>query len=389
MLARHLDARIQAKETATPHQAFNNFRAIAWLTLDSLGICMRFVGLLLLSIIFSGCATHGQEHHFEKDPTAVSDSVSRVNQNGRATVYYFRENAFMQQTIAAPMPPLYYGVDGKLVSIMPVGSYVVLSLEPGSHRFTRVFVADDFFTGRVVRRVDIDLTLESDKSYYIGSVNSLLGPHFRQLKMIEGKTIIDNGELAKLLHSPESVEEFISRVSSRESKKSRTGQSSSTTATSSALQDALPSSRQVVSFLEGLATVAFVALIVAAAVVGGGAQGISAPVPPPLTVPAPQENIAYRVQPTRVDMAPTWRTSSGSLSEIIQSKERMIVRNLSTGVNYEIEDGRIKGSDGSRYRVYGQNVFSDTGQTYQVIGNTMFTTDGRSCTKTGIIVSCN
>ena len=261
--------------------------------------------------------------------------------------------------------------------------------ERGKQWCTRVFVADGFVSGRGVRRVDIDLSLESDKSCYIGSVNSLLGPHFRQLKMIEGKTIIDNGELAKLLHSPESVEEFISRVSSRESKKSRTGQSSSTTATSSALQDALPSSRQVVSFLEGLATVAFVALIVAAAVVGGGAQGISAPVPPPLTVPAPQENIAYRVQPTRVDMAPTWRTSSGSLSEIIQSKERMIVRNLSTGVNYEIEDGRIKGSDGSRYRVYGQNVFSDTGQTYQVIGNTMFTTDGRSCTKTGIIVSCN
>jgi hypothetical protein len=47
----------------------------------------------------------------------------------------------MQELIYIPIPPFFYAVDGRMLSIMPLALHAVLSLEPGRHRFSRLIVS--------------------------------------------------------------------------------------------------------------------------------------------------------------------------------------------------------------------------------------------------------
>ncbi len=370
---------------------------------------LRLLLALLFAVQLAGCATYGQERFFERDGTARERSTASADQDGRATVYFFRERGLMQLSYA-PVPPVYFAVDDRLVSIMPVGTHVVLSLEPGQHKFTRLFIGGDWLFPVSIHRHDVDLVVEAGKRYHVGSVNTLLGNPIQVIDGASGERAVATSELARLIHNPRTIDEFSARLKEIDAKK-RASPVPATRAeiTSSTVAESLPSTSQVVGFLEGLATLALAALLIYGAAVGAGGNS-AATLPPESTIVrpaivarAPAATVDSRLS-TRMstgilslpaqplappDDSPTrWRTSTGSLSDIVQSKERISVRNLTTGVTHTIENGRIVGTDGTGYRVFGSMVVSDTGHTYEVRGNELRTSDGRICTKTGILISC-
>ena len=349
----------------------------------------RFLTLFATLLVVSGCANYHTEKYFERDANAVAASKSIAGSNERATVYFFRPKVPLQSISYLPVPPLYYAVDGQLLAVMPTGSYVVLSLNPGSHTFSRIFAANDIMFGAQVKQADARIDLAAGKTYYVGG-GGFWGASFGLVDAEAARAVLADAELAKFIHRPLSVDAFLASVASSGKKDSPARQKVPPTplpaGNSVSLADALPSAKQVGSFLEGLAAVALIGLVVVAAVAGASSSN-AAQYTPPNHITSPPIFIQQSViqQPTQ---ARVWQNSSGTLSEIVQSKTEVIVNNLSTGVRYRIEDGRITGSDGSRYRVMGSNIFADTGQSYQVVGNSLFASDGHSCEKIGNMITC-
>lgn len=362
-------------------------------------------------LVLCGCANYYTDKHFERGQSSPQAVTTNTTETDRATVYFFRQRAWGQALIYIPIPPLFYVVDEKLVSIMPLGSSVRLSLPAGTHTFSRLIVSGGRFVSHSVERTDFKVTLDPGKTYYIGTRNGFPSQPFGPTDDTNGQEVVKDTEPAKILHNPVSVATFASRVAAMDRKPTPPTQSGSTSPTpatganTSSLSDALPSSRQVGDFLEGLAAVALIGLLilgVAAASKNSGPSQYPGPAlySPPYSAPStPASPSTYVAPPTQRLVQPnlsqiptntstTWQSSSGTLSEILQSKDLVVLKNVSTGVSYRIEDGRISGSDGSRFTVRGPNIYSDTGQSYQVIGNSLFTSDGRSCVKTGIVVSC-
>jgi hypothetical protein len=286
---------------------------------------------------------------------------------------------------------MFYALNGKMLSIMPLGSYVFLSLEPGRHTFSRFAVVDGGLFPLRINRLDVQLDLVAGQTYYVGPQNALFSISFGLADHKQGSEIVAESELAKLIHQPVSAEVFVSRLEESERKRKAGTAPQSVTQSSPpsnvfSATNALPSSKQVGEFLEVLATVALVAVFLFAAAAGATANSDLAPTPSlNLALPPAISTPALARPPA---LATTWRSSSGTLSEILNSKDQTILHNTSTGARYRIEDGRITGSDGSRYRVTGSTVYSESGQTYRVVGNSIFASDGRSCVKTGIVVSC-
>ena len=356
-----------------------------------------------------GCANYYTDKHFERGQS-LPQSVGATEMD-RATVYFFRQRAWGQALIYIPIPPQFYAVDEKLVSIMPLGSNVRLSLPAGTHTFSRLIVSGGGFISSSVDRTDFRVSLDPGKTYYIGTRNGFPSQPFGLTDDTNGQEVVKDTEPAKILHNPVSIATFTSRVAAIDKKSTppiqggATPPASTTGTTTNSPSDALPSSRQVGDFLEGLAAVALIGLMIfgvaAAAKSGGPSQYPSPPlysptysalptlaVPNPYGTPTAQRLVQPNLSQTPTSASTTWQSSSGTLSEILQSKDLVVLKNVSSGISYRIEDGRISGSDGSRFTVRGPNIYSDTGQSYQVIGNSLFTSDGRSCVKTGIIVSC-
>lgn len=355
------------------------------------------------------CANYYTDKHFERGQS-LPQSVG-ATETDRATVYFFRQRAWGQALIYIPIPPLFYAVDEKLVSIMPLGSNVRLSLPAGTHTFSRLVVSGGGFISRSVDRTDFKVVLDPGKTYYIGTRNGFPSQPFGVTDDTNGQEVVKDTEPAKILHNPVSIATFTSRVVAMDNKPTPPTQGGATPpapatgANTNSLSDALPSSRQVGDFLEGLAAVALIGLMIFGAAAVSKSAGPSQypspalysqpysapptpPAPSPYATPPAQRLVQPNLSQTATSASTTWQSSSGTLSEILQSKDLVVLKNVSSGVSYRIEDGRITGSDGSRFTVRGPNIYSDTGQSYQVIGNSLFTSDGRSCVKTGIVVSC-
>lgn len=353
-------------------------------------IIRRLLSLLALSLVVTGCANYHTEKYFERNPEAIAASKAIAGNSERATVYLFRPRLIFQAISYTPVPPMYYAVDGKMISIMPLGSHVVLSLEPGRHSFTRIIVVRGLTFQMEAKRDDTTVEVGIGKTYYVGSS----GFGSRTFGLVDSKAGIEtvaDSEFAKFIHQPVSVDAFLNKVASGEKKQPSAGSTQSSNApardgVTASIRDALPSAKQVGSFLEGLAAVALIGLVVVAAVAGSSSGNTTQYSPPNL--PIVQPTVIQSSQVRAPTPARIWQNSSGTLSEIVQSKTEVIVNNLSSGVQYRIEDGRITGNDGSRYRVMGSNIFSATGQTYQVVGNNLFASDGSSCVMTGNIISC-
>ena len=336
----------------------------------------------LLIPLLSSCANYGLDKHFESNSQVLAQAGTEALPSGRATIYYFRERAWLQPLLTQPIPPAYFGINERLVSVMPVGSYVRLSLEPGIHNFSRVIVSPNWPFSNIVRKHELQVTLRANETHYVGSMNTFGDTPIQLVDGASGRRMVAELQLAKLVHRPESVESFMARVQGPPA-------SNSTTSLSAQLSGALPSGEQVVSFLESLATVALAAVILVAIVTSASAGSL--PPQPAIIYPSVQRPaIASPVvtTPLYIDSPSRWRRSDGSLAEIIQSKDKLVMTDLNGGPSYTVKSGNIVGSDGSRYRVYNSTIISDTGQFYQVIGNTLYASDGRKCTKTGNVISC-
>lgn len=349
--------------------------------------CAFYVATLLAA----SCANVGSEKHFEPSKSLESEARAAKASPGLALVRLFRERSMLQPLVYKPIPPLYFAVDDKVVSVMPFGSFVNLHLEPGQHKLTQIRLNGGGISPLKIGRLDRTIVVVPGVEYYFGAQIGMIEEQFGLVNESEGRAIIKNSELAKLIHQPISVDTFVERiqVAERQPKPEKpTGISGSTKPGEElgGIGKYLPSAAQVKDYLEIVATVAIVGVLLF------GAATVS-----DMPTTAPPSARSYGSLPPEASSAAfvhtippkqSWKTSSGSPSDIIYSKGEVTVYNTSTGINYRIENGKVIGSNGSRYRVVGNSLYSETGQSYQVVGNSVIFGDGTSCARTGVTVTC-
>lgn len=354
--------------------------------------------LLVGCLIQLGCTNMVHQNLFEKDQSIINSNNSKVSTEGRSTVYFIRKMPFLNGFGAPAVPTEYYALNNQLISEMPIGSYVILSLEPGQHKFTRI--THPCLPLRGCFRAEIfssNFNLAPNKTYYIGGAVENGKAAIVQFQPDAGKEILSNAKMAKFIHQPLSIENFIYSLNANErpytEKKSQISSSlSQTKFDTSKMKDALPSSEQIASFLEVLATVAFIAVVVVALAASGAGSGVNPPSaiyadPPAIHSPSQYLN-SSGAKPYQTPNLPSLQTSSGSVSKITNVNNRPVIKNNSSAVSYSMNGNRITGTDGSGYTVTGSSMFSDTGQAYQVFGNQVTSSDGRSCLIAGSVVHC-
>lgn len=357
---------------------------------------LRKLSLFCTLLLIAGCANVNKhaEKHFDRTQAGIANARDAANSAGLATVYLLIPKEGGLQFTFVPVSPAYFAVDGMVLSVMPVGSHIVLSLVPGRHIFSSFRVHSNFRYHELDRK-DVTIDVAADREYFVGQKYLYL---FEQLNERDGREAVKKTELAKLVHHPVSVETFIANFEASKQQRIRQAASAPTSTTtissdSNGFNNLLPSSKQVGEFLEGLAAVALIGLALFGAGLAASA-GNNLHYTPSQLAPVQAQVQPFRNQPQGIVHQPliasqTWQSSSGTLSEIIRSKSEVTVRNTATGASYRIEDGQITGSDGSRFRVIGSMIYSETGQSYQVVGNTLFASDGRKCDKVGSIMMCN
>ena len=139
---------------------------------------------LVTSFALIGCANTTQQH-FDSDRSKSLASKTVPTNPSRSTVYLMREWALGQGFL----PPLFYAVNDVMVSTMPLGAYVPLSLEPGPHTFSRFTVTLGGGLARFgVVRADVELNLLPGFVYYVSEVNAFTDT-FRVVDPARGQAI--------------------------------------------------------------------------------------------------------------------------------------------------------------------------------------------------------
>ena len=346
----------------------------------------KFAMWWFVAVAVAGCANSGSEKHFDSGPSS-SETASPISPPlDRATVYFYRQRVAMQDFSAVALPPLFYGLDGKMLAIMPLGSHVRLSLEPGKHTFTRFVVDGGGLFPIATKRNDLEIDLIAGKTYYVGSRLGFLQHHFEEVSSEAGAEVVRVSKLAKHLHAPVRTDVFVSRLQAAEQARkgvpaSSPPNSNSPVSVTASFQDFLPSSKEVGDALEVVATVAFVALFI----LGLGAAGstVSPPPSPPVAFSTPPS--FSRPASPRGEVLGNSRKASPLPIEPLMEAERLrrerTVTDAKSGVKYTFEGDRVKGSDGTNYKISGTTMYSDSGQSYQVVGGKfVYASDGRSCT---------
>lgn len=350
--------------------------------------------IILFLIIFgaiSGCANYYTKANFETDQSKIDSALNNVKSNERSTVYLYRARAFMQELVYIPIPPVYFAVNDVMSFVAPLGSYVILSLEPGTHKFTSIYMLD-----RKPLVKNVHLELKAGETYYVGVHTGFPEPTFSERDQSTGKRSISESKLARLIYQPVSTSTFLSRLSNSSSSVSAAANNSGT----SNFQSLLPSEEQVKGFVEGLATVALVALLIFGAAAGAS---INMDGYRPPSNPLPSNNVPSISRPLGQNLGvantlggPREITINNSLSsfnnqsfaDMIRSEQKLVIRNQDTGVRYEMENGQIRGNDGSRYRVIGSRVYGANGEEFHAVGDSIFTKDGRHCRKVLDRIQC-
>ena len=345
-------------------------------------VCGRPVGPLieqgrLLGLALAGCATT-QDQHLDKSVSVGADAKEAAPPpEGYARVYLLRPKAWSLgiNPILVAVPPIYSAVDGRLVAAMPLGSHVVLTLQPGLHTFRTYMPIGGGLTDLALKRWDLSGSFESGKTYYVAHKIGFPNHVLVFADESDGRKAMDTSSRAKFIHNPAGADEFERKFAEIAAKRSNARKA----AIEQTANSLLPSSQTVGNVLEGIAVVAIAALVIVggvAVVALGGAGAMTADAPP---ASAPQVAEA----PRRVT------TGSGGVIEMSSGTRReTVVTNYSTGTKYRIEGDRVTGSDGSRYRLAGTQLISDSGASYTVVGNSVFGADGSSCDRIGDKIYC-
>lgn len=314
--------------------------------------------------------------HFERNPAVIALAKTSTVDASMATVYLIRPKALGQALFYIPVPPLYYAADGQILAAMPLGTYVQLKLPPGSHQFTAVNILRDVFIGPKIIKTEVQVELKPGMTYYISSGIGWIKASFEEVSEAKGISMVSECELAKIFNAPYSIANLESSVISIKP-------SGSAVAPSSQLTAALPTSKQVGEFFEVVVTVALIAIIIAGAIAGAtGSYANSPPILEPVFIVP-----AYYQRDTSTNTVFV-KTTSGVRTDLSTKEGQTRLRNLSTGVTYTIEGDRIRGTDGSRYRVSGSTIYSDSGAYYKKIGNYIIGSDGSRCNIIGSQITC-
>jgi hypothetical protein len=354
---------------------------------------LQVVFLAMASFGLIGCAHYGQDNYFEKDVNVKAAQEMNLRNQSRASVYFLRPSQFGEHTSTAVIRPLVYALDGRLLSIMPTGSYALLSLAPGKHTFTLVRVEPDFwerlsFNGTY----DLELTVEAGKTYYVGFTDSLFWKWKKEnpMKLYEessGREVVSGAQLVKFIINPATIEQYAENWKKLRAEATPAREKSASTPTAPGtpvasleptVQNSSESGISAKDFFEGLAYVLLFAFLLVGA--AGNAQA-HADIPS-LAPPRPPSNYAQSAPPT-LQANPKPFLGSG----ISNTQGNSIYG--ANGVNYQVVGNNILGSDGSVFTVQNSMIYSSNGQVFQASGGRLQSSDGRLCTPYGNTISCN
>ena len=324
--------------------------------------CSRRLLFVAFLMLIGGCATYGQNRFFEEGTRSDSAVISGTATT--ASVYILRKRALLQGMMYRPIAPFAIASDNKIITILPVGTYVHLQMPQGKHTFTRLALQKNVL-GRVAR-VDLPVNLEAGRTYFVSTQAGFPNPSFEIVDDVRGIEMLKENVSAKIIYAGATVDKFIERVQNP----SKNFPSQQSTTESFSMEDFLPSKEQIGKAFEIVATVAFVALLV----IGASHSDTSI---------SHQTTNQSRYNPPAI-----YGSASNSRMQVTQQDSETRLRSMDSGVVYSINSESITGTDGSRYRVSGNNIYSSTGEYYQRIGNEIIGSDGRSCSIIGSFLDC-
>lgn len=334
--------------------------------------------LALISLAMSGCATYGQDEHFAKNPILDASERAAPAQKDVASVYVIRPKPWGASLSYLPVSLEYYAANDKLVATMPIGTYIHLRLPPGQHRVSLLGVGLGLNLGIEVIRRDVTLNVEPGQRYFVSTIYAFPRSKFQQVGVEVGERLLKEAKLAKMLYGGATIDEFTSRV-----RGTAVAAKDKQLPLDRRISAALPTSDQVTTAVENIATIAFAILVIAAAVVGAAGSGSGGT----LALQEPPPRVQYEwIAPQKQSISvPLSGTSVMAARPPTESR----LRNIMTGVTYTVSDSRVVGSDGTRYRIYGNQIVSDSGEWFQRTGNMILTGDGRLCRISSDRIDCD
>ena len=331
------------------------------------------IALLLLSL--QGCANYGNEVHmrdrsFETRPAPIETVPDR------GTVVVVREKPFIANLSYLPWDAFPIAVDGKMVALLPVGSSVVLSLQPGTHTMKwapkvggRLTASPKSEVVAVAVGQTVFLSIEQD--FTEGAVMKRVAPAI-------GHTLYEGTAPARLLHNGATWEAFQRRI-----------EASNRSELLDSINAAMPSGQTVGAALEAIGSIALIGLDIA--VIASNSQrqaaaGVHTPIQSAANRPSSALRMDTLTSPSRPDRF-SYGSSGGG--DVLRAGSETRLRDYRTGTVYTVQDGVVRGSDGSRFKVVGSAVISDSGVRYEIIGNTLRSPDGRTCRRVVDAIHCD
>jgi hypothetical protein len=130
----------------------------------------------------------------------------------RATVYLMREWALGRGFL----PPLFFAVDGRMVTALPIGAYVPLSLEPGAHVFTKFAGTGGGLAPIRVERTDVRVVTLAGATDYVSEVNAFWDSFRQVYDKDKARRTLADADLVKFIHAPATAELFERRMADAE-----------------------------------------------------------------------------------------------------------------------------------------------------------------------------
>ncbi len=376
---------------------------------------MQFsVHLLLMGLVLqlAGCANTFNKQFYDPQPTRLTDLREIKNPPpGMASVYLIKEKVALQDFSYVPIAAVVVAIDDKIISFLPHGAFAHLFLEAKTYKFSQ-------FTEGSLKQFDSkEINLEAGRVYFISiqKMHSLFNQKITILDNKEGEDYVKIYDLARTIHSPQTLGEFNAFAKAKKQKEIRDSEATSiekknpapasnpiketntavrTQATlapapapsrSSTSTNSTFNSNSVSDLFATVAAVAVIALFIFAVGLGMSANQDYINHNNHILDNEPQHQPFYS-QPVKINSV---RSSSGHTLNIESSTSEYTLKNVTTGVRYKVDGNRINGSDGSSFKVYGSTLYSSDGNYYTKEGNSLYSNDGRKCQIVGSQIMCN
>jgi len=334
---------------------------------------MRATAAIALLLAAGGCANVGNGGHMEAG-SFTPRNIAAHPMPERLTIVITREQTVFSRISHVPWDAYPLALNGKMVAFLPVGSHIVLVVEPGTHILKWSRKANGILVGK---DEEYAVAGPAGAIRYVALKAKITDVEMTAVPEDAGRSALASTAPARLLHNGTTWDIFKGRSKA------------ANTAAWDALRAAMPDGETVNSALEAVGAIALIGLHVAAAT-QSNTPSLASVRPSGSGTTREQTSSALRMDTlTSPQRTNPFSYGKSETSERLKSANAAWVRDYRTGTTYTIEDDSVRGSDGSRFKIVGNSLISETGVRYQITGNSLRAPDGRTCRRVLDTVHCD